>query len=409
MLKNKEIIKLIFIEIVIFLAFLLFSILIERNNYNIYKKEIVKNNAYIISTLIEKYPDLESDIINSIITENKNYDEGLKILNKYGLDELDTIEYLKDNSKIKRKMLIINACYIIVFFGIILSVFLIYIRKMYNKINNLSSYIQKILNNDYQLDIREYEEGDLSNLKNNLYKVIIKLKTQSEISIKDKKELESTLSDISHQLKTPLTGMYVINELLYDDNLNISKKIELLNKNKSQLERVEWLVTSLLKLSRIESGTTILKKEKVEVLELIEKALEPIKVQLEIKNINVEINHKDKIYIQIDKNWTSEAILNIIKNSCEHSKENGKIIIDFEDNLIYTSIKITDNGFGISPTDLPHIFERFYKGKNHKSSSIGIGLNMSKKIVEAQNGNISVTSALGKGTSIIIKFYKKII
>ena len=229
----------------------------------------------------------------------------------------------------------------------------------------------------------------------------VKLKEQSELLIKEKKYLEETLQDISHQIKTPLTSMYMINDILTNEKDENIKK-EFLIKNKNQIERIEWLVTSLLKLSRLESGTVKLKKEKIELNKLIDKAIEPINVLLELKDIKL-IKSIEDTNINIDINWTVEALLNIIKNACEHTKD--KIEIIGSTNPLYTEIKIVDNGIGINKKDIKHIFERFYKG-SHNKESIGIGLNMSKKIINLQNGIIEVFSKEGVGSTFIIKFYK---
>lgn len=278
--------------------------------------------------------------------------------------------------------------------------------KQTKKIRNLSSYMNGILNNNYSLDIRDYEEGDISNLKNDIYKMTIKLKEQSDLSLKDKKYLEEVLSDISHQLKTPLTSMYVINDvLLTDKKISDEKKQEFLVKNRKELERIEWLVTSLLKMSRLDSGSETLKIKEVKMGNLIKKVLEPLEIPIELKNQELVLDYDANLLLHIDLNWTAEAMINILKNAYEHTPENGKISIISKDTPIYTEINITDNGEGIDPSDLPHIFERFYKGK-HNKESIGIGLHMAKKIIHLEKGEIEVTSN-SKGTTFHIKFYKQ--
>lgn len=266
--------------------------------------------------------------------------------------------------------------------------------------------MNNILNNNYSFDIRDYEEGDISNLKNDIYKMTVKLKEQSDLSQKDKKYLEEVLSDISHQLKTPLTSMYVINDvLLSDKKMKDNKKQEFLMKNRKELERIEWLVTTLLKMSRLDSGSETLKIKEVTMDNLIKKVIEPLEIPIELKNQTLSLEYDSKIILNIDINWTTEALINILKNAHEHTKENGKIIIRGTDTPIYTEIEIMDNGEGIDPKDLPHIFERFYKGK-HNKESIGIGLNMAKKIINLEKGEIKAIST-SQGTTFNIKFYKQ--
>lgn len=291
---------------------------------------------------------------------------------------------------------------------LLINYFLIwyYLYKQSKKIKHLSKYMNNILNNNYSLDIRDYEEGDLSNLKNDIYKMTIKLKEQSDLSQKDKKYLEEVLSDISHQLKTPLTSMYVINDvLLQDKTITQEKKNEFLIKNRKELERIEWLVTTLLKMSRLDSGSETLKLNKINLDTLIKKVLEPLEIPIELKKQELVLEYNPKTILNIDFNWTVEALINILKNAYEHTKENGIITIKSNDTPIYTEIEIIDNGEGIHENDLPHIFERFYKGKSNKES-IGIGLNMAKKIINLEKGEIKATSS-SKGTIFNIKFYKQ--
>lgn len=405
MLKNKEVRELILIEIIVLIIGIVSILLLNKYSYETYKEAIIENNLYIIDSIISKHPELENEVIDGIINHDISKSESYEILNKYGLDRLDTVDYLNDNSYINKSIRKYNIIYISILIIIVFSILIIYINKIYNKIRKLSIYTNDILNNKYNMDIREYSEGDISNLKNDLYKMTIKLKEQNELSLKDKIYLQDTLSDISHQLKTPLTSMYVINELLYDDKLDKSLKKELLNKSKKGLERIEWLITSLLKMSRLDSGSEKLILERVKLINIINKTIEPIKIPLELKNINLNVSCNSDIKVNVDVNWTTEALINILKNAMEHTLENGNINIVCSDNPLYTMISISDDGCGISKKDLPHIFERFYKGMSNKES-IGIGLNMSKKIIENENGNISVKSKENEGTTFIIKLFK---
>ncbi len=372
------------IAILIIVLFYFFVSNIINNNY---EKKLIASDSYLIGNLLNKYPNLKEDIVSSYLIKD-NYEIGYNLIKEYNLINI------KNNNSF------------ILIYGLISSLILflinyIYIRNIYKKITKIDKYMNNILNDDYSIDIKEYCEGDISNLKNDIYKMTVKLKEQSELLIKEKKYLEETLQDISHQIKTPLTSMYMINDILTNEsNENIKK--EFLIKNKNQIERIEWLVTSLLKLSRLESGTVKLKKEKIELNKLIDKAIEPINVLLELKNIKL-IKNIENINLNVDINWTVEALLNIIKNACEHTKD--EIKIKGISNPLYTEIKIIDNGNGINKKDIKHIFERFYKG-NHNKESIGIGLNMSKKIINLQNGVIEVTSKENIGSIFTIKLFK---
>lgn len=369
---------------------------------NSYKNSLINNNAYIINAIINNHPELESEIIENILSDKNNYN-GLELLKKYGLNEEDVIDdYIIEY---KNELLKKDIIFYVIFIILLVLLYLLYLKYENKKVKQIDRYILDILNNKDTFDIRDYNEDSLSKLKNDIYKITILLKEEKEKTLKEKKNLEVILSDISHQIKTPLTSMYVINDLLLDNDLDTKKKKEFLNKNKLQLERIEWLVTSLLKISRLDSGTVKLKSEEIKVKDLIEKVVEPLKIPIEIKKQELIINIDENLKITVDINWTVEAIINILKNSYEHTNKNGIIEIIAFDNPIYTEIDIKDNGEGIDKDKINHIFERFYKGNNSKES-IGIGLNMAKTIIEKENGIIEVESEKNKYTCFKIKFYK---
>lgn len=405
MFKSKETKKFFFTLVFTSLIIIILFVLISNIIYHTCNKQIINNSSYIINDLILKHPELEDDIIDAVINNEGNSD-GKQLLDKYGID-LEGVSYLKENNTLKNKIMNLNLSVICISLAGILVITLIFLSRQNKKFKSLSSYMNNILNDDYSMNILDYTEGDLSNLSNDIYKVTVKLKEQNDITRKDKKYLEEILSDISHQLKTPLTSMYVINDLL-DTDLDDNIRKEFLQKNKAQLARIEWLVTSLLKISRLDSGTIVLKPKKIKLETLINKSLAPLLIPMELKNINLKLDIDFNMKMVIDLNWTSEALINIIKNACEHTDENGTIRIYSEDNPIYQAIIIEDNGNGISEDDLPFIFERFFKGKSNKES-IGIGLNMAKKIIDMQKGDISVKSEIGKYTAFTIKFYKNVI
>lgn len=407
MFKNREVKKILFLNLIYFFIIIIIGLVLSLYSFNLYKKNLIRNNSILVGNILKNHPELEEEVINELILNSDTYDYGTEILNKYGLDDPKYLDYLKVNNELKQNIILTNVLFIIILFILISITYLIFIKNQYRKINKIDKYMNKILNNDYSLDIRDYVEGDISTLKNDIYKMTIKLKEQTELSIKDKKYLEETLADISHQIKTPLTSMYVINDILSDNDLDKKSQIEFLNKNRNQLERIEWLVTTLLKISRLDSGMVTLKRDNINIKDLINKTIEPIKIMAELKNISIETNIETTNFY-LDFNWTLEALTNILKNACEHTNNNGSIKIEVNENPLYLNIKIIDNGVGISESDKKHIFDRFYKGKTNKDS-IGIGLNMAKKIINLQNGEIECISKINEGTTFDIKFYKKVI
>lgn len=390
-MKNKNLNKVILIEVIILLITIIISIFVSLNIYKKTTKIVDQNNGNIIGTILEREPNLEESLINDLIL-NKSNSKGNELIEKYFL-------YYEDN---ELKAYIIKNVSITTLISGIIMLFINYLlfKNNYKKINQIDEYMNRVLNDDYSIDIKDYKEDYISLLKNDIYKMTIKLKEQSSLLEKEKKYLEELLEDISHQIKTPLTSMYMINDILLKEE-DLLKRKQFLYKNEQQLNRIEWLIQSLLKISRLDSGTIKLKFERVNSHILIEKAIKPIEELIKNKNIKVSYDIEN-IFLYVDLNWMSEAILNILKNACEHTRD--EINIKVSDNPIFTLISITDNGDGISKKDLPHIFERFYKS-NAKSDSIGIGLNMSFKIVTLQNGIIDVQTG-GNKTTFIIKLFK---
>jgi signal transduction histidine kinase len=290
---------------------------------------------------------------------------------------------------------------------LLLSVFALYTKQRYDKLNDLNNYLSLVCSGDFDMDISDNTEGELSILKNNLFKVITMLKSSNEAIANDKLYLVNSLADISHQLKTPLTSIMVITDLLKmeDDKL---KRDEFVSIIENQCEKMKWLILTLLKLSKLDAGTVEFNNTNLNVNDVIDESLKPFSLTLELKNIDVEKDLNGFEFIG-DNNWSVEAIENIIKNCIEHTDEGGKLSISTNSTTLYNQIIIEDNGCGIAKEDLPHIFERFYHGKNSSADSVGIGLALSKSILNNQNASITVESKEGIGTQFIIKFYKLIV
>jgi signal transduction histidine kinase len=264
------------------------------------------------------------------------------------------------------------------------------------------------------------EEGELSILKTNLFKVMTLLMHQRAYLKDEKIHLANAIADISHQLKTPLTSLMMMNDLLENES-DEEKRRELLATQSGSLDRMNWLVQTLLKISKLDAKCVELKKDAILTKDLVDKVTEPFLLSMEqggIRCMNLlgdgsieaaKVKEKNTNIITCDINWTTEAIQNIVKNCVEHMKEGDTLTISGEETTLYTAIRITDTGCGIDAEDLPHIFERFYRGKNSSSNSVGIGLALAKTIIEEQKGEIAVASKVGEGTSFVIKFYKSII
>ncbi|MBR7073425.1 MAG: HAMP domain-containing histidine kinase [Eubacterium sp.] len=289
----------------------------------------------------------------------------------------------------------------------VICVFAVYTAKRYKEISRLNDYLSLVCSGNYELDIENNAEGELSVLKNNLYKVITRLKTQNEVIAEDKTYLADSLADISHQLKTPLTSMLVVSVLL-ENETDASKRREFTQIINTQCEKMSWLIQTLLKLSKLDAGTAEMNAESFSVSDVIENSLAPFMLTMDLKNISVK-KSINEFALSGDKNWTAEALQNIIKNCIEHTADGGTLTVSTDETTVFGRIVISDNGCGIAKEDLPYVFERFYHGKNSSSESVGIGLALSKAILNKENAAVSVTSEEGGGTEFEIKFYKSVI
>lgn len=281
-------------------------------------------------------------------------------------------------------------------------------RARKKELEDLNLYMQKICSGNYELAIDDNCEGELSILKNNIYKVILLLRSSNDALKKNKANLADSLADISHQLKTPLTSMTVMCDLLKNEQDEENRK-KFLNNIDFQLEKMNWLIITLLKLSKIDTGTVTFKKENYNLLNSVNNAISSFQIIAELKSINIVKKIDENIFVSGDEKWDTEAFSNIIKNCLEHTYDNGMLEISANENSIFTELVIKDNGTGIEEKELKHIFERFYHGKNSSNQSVGIGLALAKTVLQHDQATIDVESKIGQGTTFYIKFYKTIV
>ena len=404
-MKNKIELKKMCITscIVVIIFLIIFSILIYKQ-YKTYTYNFNQKIAGIIDNVLEKYPDIEKREIVEILNSSDGTNN--EILMEYGI-ELDKDSVILENYTDFQKFIIIDINTLIVFILILSIIFFKYNQSESKKINEITKYIEEINRGNYRLNIEENTEDELSILKNELYKITVMLKEVAENSQKDKTTLKDSLSDISHQIKTPITSILImLDNILSDENMPEDIKKDFIKDIKREIVNIKFLVESILKLSKIDSNSIKFIKKEVFIKDIINEAVKNVSMLSELKNIEIIVSGDDSIKTICDLKWQVEAITNILKNCIEHSYENKKIYINYNQNNMYTELKIEDNGTGIDAKDLPHIFERFYKGKNSSSDSVGIGLALSKSIIESNNGYIQVDSELNKGTIFIIKYLK---
>lgn len=287
-------------------------------------------------------------------------------------------------------------------FGI---VFFIFTKSRYKSIAKISDEIDLVLHNEDHLYIAESNEGELSILQSEIRKMTLRIREQNDALKKEKEHLADSLADIAHQLRTPLTSVNLILSLL--ENSHDENELKKFKREAEELLlQMDWLITSLLKISRLDAGIVVFKSEEINVNKLISTALRPFLISIELHNIDLQIHVEKGIVIHGDSGWLSEAFQNIFKNCIESVGDNGRLQITCENNQLFTEIVIHDSGHGFKKEDLPYLFKRFYRGKNTDATGYGIGLALCRMIITRQGGTITAKNHVQGGAIFYIHFPK---
>lgn len=304
----------------------------------------------------------------------------------------------------------VMAGFLVMFLGCMLlpALWFGFTLRRYRRLEKLAADAERMLYGDREVDFAGYQEGELAILANELSKLLGTLKGQADRLQAEKVYLSDSLADISHQIRTPLTSLNLVLARLGHEN-DPQERRRLLWEAGELEKRISWLVEALLKISRIDAGTAVFQQERVEVEKLMNHVLEPFAIPMEIREQRVKLDIPAGTAFTGDFSWSCEAVSNIVKNCMEHAGEGGILTFHARENSLYTELVIEDNGPGIDPEDLPHLFERFYKGKDSFGSGIGIGLALSRMIVGQQNGFIKAWNRPEGGACFTIRFYQGVI
>lgn len=396
---NKKTLIFIIITTVISVSFFSF---ILNYQYRSYTKNYNESINSIIYEVTLKYPDINEYDLIEVLDSNKNSDD---ILSKYGINDKNSS--VIENDKLFKKYIIIDLLVLVVIILVIYLFFIINKFKRTKKINKIIELISKINRRNFAIDVEDYTEDELSALKQEIYKTSLMLRSEADNSLKDKLNLKDSLSDISHQLKTPLTSITImIDNILDNEEMDIKTRRKFLINIKREIININFLVQNLLKISKFDANVIKFNKEEVFIKDIVNEAIKKVSALSELKGISIKVSGDKNATINCDFMWEVEAISNIIKNSIEHINSDGFVEINYTKNKVYSRILIRDNGIGIDSDDLPYIFDRFYKGKNTNRDSVGIGLALSKSIIEKDNGSVSVKSTPNIGTIFTIKFFE---
>lgn len=368
-----------------------------------YNREVNIYLSGLVNEIEKYYPNVhEEDIVKLLNAKNSSSSDTLK---RYGFIN-DNTSYLKKINQVQEKYIIISVS---VFFAFNLTWLFMYFcerKKRKQELIYMTDYLKKINMGLYDLEIVNNDEGELSILKNEIYKTTINLKEMYAKEYDERIKIKDNLANISHQLKTPLTSIMLMADTLIEEDVDKDKQKDFLKDIRSLTENINFLVIAILKLSKFDANVLLFNKDLINVSFLMKKSLENIKLEKNKKNVDVNLSIDESAYFYGDFNWECEAFTNILKNAIECNEENIKIDISARNIGNFLIIEIKDNGIGIPPHDRKHIFERFYKRDNSTSNNFGIGLSLAKEIINKDGGTIRLLDAK-KGAAFKIKFYTK--
>ncbi|MEG2353310.1 MAG: HAMP domain-containing sensor histidine kinase [Clostridium sp.] len=412
-LRNNEVKRIIgtcFITLILSCIGLCFLL---NNGFNEASKRYVEQNISLVGAIVNENPELE-DVIVPIITKGKlqeNYELGLSILSKYS--------YNKDISTSKNH--ITNGLYSdftgylligwIILFILLTIVILREVKPIYENLAYLGKLADDMVEGMFHREKLDLKEGELAIFYNKFSEMGGRLEYSVESLKQERVNLKDIINDISHQLKTPLASLITYNDILKNhEKMKVTDVDRFIELSSKQLDRMQWLIVTLLKYARLESNVVKYNKEKIYLKDTINKSIVPLITLAEEKNQNIIFHSKSNVIFNHDERWIGEAISNIVKNAIEHSDKDQDIELRLEETALSIIISIRDNGCGIDKKELKNIFKRFYKGEvSLNPVSIGIGLALSKKIIEDHGGDINVNSELGKGTVFNIIFLKTVV
>ncbi|KPI48062.1 sensor histidine kinase [Clostridioides difficile] len=393
----------------------LMFILFEYNRLHKLYEYQIKNTQSIVGVLIDKYPNDEIDIVKSIYNSDySKVDIGEKAFKKFGYGLENKMSNDKNFGLYLKSFFRESVLIFLVMFIVVTSIIYYFIRYINKRLSKIYFIVDKMSQENYLKDTTDLEdtgylveyneyfkEGTFSKINNCLYELNRSLKIKFIKLEKEKESVKSLVTDISHQLKTPLASLKLYNTLLIEEELDEDEAQEFLLTNKNSINKLENLINSLVNISRLEISMINIKKEDNDIKNTILNAIKSVVPKAKIKNITLNINEFDSRIIPHDKKWTEESIFNVLDNAVKYTQINGEINISVEETVNYFKIIIEDNGSGIKKSEFNNIFKRFYRGISEEVESIegsGVGLYLSRKILEEQGGNIIVSSKVGVGS-----------
>lgn len=411
LLRNAEFHDIAIKMLFLLLAFSALLCILGIVQMNLVHNRVTEQSSAIVGKALAAHPELERDIVGAVLTRANAADieRGRAALAAYGYTESAPVSVDPMLSGLTPETLLFVLCFMAVLALILYGLMAQGYARIYGKVRDISRAAEKVVDGNFAVQLPSGEEGEFEILGHHFNQMANRLRLNVEQLMAEKVFLKNTISDISHQLKTPLSSLILYNDLMAADaDMDEAQRGNFLELGRQQLQRLEWLIQNLLKMARLEAGSIEFRKDRVLLSNVAEGAAAALGtmageagVSLRMRELHAGSGFKG------DEAWLTEAVINILKNGIEHSMPGGEIEIILDQTPLTASITVTDHGEGIDRAELPHIFERFYRGSHSvKPNSIGIGLALSKAIVEGQGGSISVRSEKGRGSEFIVTFLK---
>lgn len=390
--KKKQKILLIFPFVVFAVGMILTSFFFTHT----YRQIAFEHTSALCETILSNSPKTEPQLLDALKDYHALTEQELR-----GNDYLEKYGYRADDFCNGFSLDIV--LFPILFFSVAAGAFavanLMVYQKKQKRIADLTEYLEQV-NIGADGTLIQTQEDEFSHLQDEIYKTVTTLYQTRETAVSSKKNFADNLANIAHQLKTPITAAFLSLQLMKKERPGTYA-----NQIEQQLERLNRLEESLLMLSQIDAGTLPLKREKVDLYTVLNLASDNLNNLLRKNQVSVDIPENGCIEFSGDLEWTMEALINLIKNCMEHSKPGGTVHCDYAGNPLYVEIRVWDHGTGFDTEDLPHLFERFYRGRRAASNGIGIGLVLAQSIFELQNGTITAYNLQNGGACFEIRIY----
>lgn len=363
--------------------------------------------ASLVGSVMEEYPDTQMDDLISMLNGQDNVESGEQLLRQYGIFTEDENSVFATQAKRMTALQWEMNLIFVALAAVLVGMVFIYLSRRQAHILKICDYMEELVRGNYGLDIQDNSDDELSGLKNEVYKLTVFFREQAERASANRRALADSVADISHQLKTPLTSVRVLLDNLSDnEDMDTDTRHRFLEEISAQISGVTWLVTTLLKLSRLDAGVVELEEKPLQLQTLAEDICGRLELNAELRQVKLCMEIPGQITVKGDEQWLTEAFLNVVKNAIEHSDPGGRVILAVKDNDVYTQLTVQNWGEVIPEEEQKHLFERFYRGSTAGKDSIGIGLALAKEILVRHNGYISVESEPEQGTIFYIKFLK---